>query len=129
MIFVSHRCDFRFSRYRHSKRVGLISTVSLSSSQGRRHPLLPLSATDLSQARVNGGDQRETMTRRLSTTTTTAVAAATTTLTYASGGKKKFRSRRDVSQSALRTFLSEHFTDFVSREPIERYRGENKAHF
>lgn len=127
MIFVSHRCDFRFSRYRHSKRVGLISTVSLSSSQGRRHPLLPLSATDLFQARVNGGDQRETMTRRLSTTT--AVAAATTTLTYASGGKKKFRSRRDVSQSALRTFLSEHFTDFVSREPIERYRGENKAHF
>lgn len=76
---------------------------------------------------MNGGDQRETMTRRLSTTT--AVAAATTTLTYASGGKKKFRSRRDVSQSALRTFLSEHFTDFVSREPIERYRGENKAHF
>lgn len=107
--------------------MGLISTVSLSSSQGRRHPLLPLSATDLFQARVNGGDQRETMTRRLSTTT--AVAAATTTLTYASGGKKKFRSRRDVSQSALRTFLSEHFTDFVSREPIERYRGENKAHF
>lgn len=42
-IFVSHGRDFRFSRYRRLKRVPLISTISLSSSHGRRHPLLPLS--------------------------------------------------------------------------------------
>lgn len=71
------------------------------------------------------------MTRRLSTTTTTSTttaAAATTTLTYASGGKKiQVTARRFLKRAAY--VLSEHFTDFVSREPIERYRGETKRTF